>query len=135
VRTVFADTQYWIALAIPLDQWHERAIEVSKSIHPVRLITTDEILVEFLNYFSGRGIAARNAGVQMVLSINANPNIQVVPQTRESFLAGLRLYEERSDKEYSLTDCISLNVMNNNGIVEALTRDSHFSQEGKTLLL
>ncbi|HEV8537733.1 MAG TPA: nucleic acid-binding protein [Bacteroidota bacterium] len=135
MRTVFADTQYWIALAIPLDQWHERAIEVSKSIHPVRLITTDEILVEFLNYFSGRGIAARNAGVQMVLSINANPNIQVVPQTRESFLAGLRLYEERSDKEYSLTDCISLNVMNNNGIVEALTRDSHFSQEGKTLLL
>lgn len=135
MRTVFADTHYWIALAVPVDEWHDRALEVSKSLYPVRLVTTDEILVEFLNYFSGRGAETRRMAVKLVKSISSDVNIQVIPQTRESFFAGLKLYEERSDKGYSLTDCISLNVMNTQQIPEALTHDNHFGQEGKILLL
>ena len=59
-----------------------------------------------------------------------NPTVLVVPQGRESFLAGLELYRARPDKGYSLVDCISMYTMRQEGITEALTNDRHFEQEG-----
>jgi predicted nucleic acid-binding protein len=60
--------------------------------------------------------------------------VQVVPQNRERFIAALDLYEQRPDKEYSLTDCISMQVMKAMGITEVLTHDRHFVQEGFIIL-
>ena len=51
-----------------------------------------------------------------------------------SFEAGLRLYEARPDKGYSLTDCISMQVMRREGIREVLTFDRHFEQDGFRIL-
>jgi len=47
----------------------------------------------------------------------------------------LELYARRLDKEYSLTDCISMNVMRDEGITDILTNDHHFTQEGFTILI
>ena len=58
-----------------------------------------------------------------------------MPQTRESFLRGLDLYAKRSDKEYSLVDCISMTAMRDNGITDILTNDHHFAQEGFHVLI
>lgn len=41
-------------------------------------------------------------------AILADPSVTVIPQSRESFLSGLELYRDRSDKGYSLTNCISM---------------------------
>ena len=38
-------------------------------------------------------------------------------------------------KEYSLTDCISMNVMKTESINEILTNDHHFDQEGYDVLI
>jgi predicted nucleic acid-binding protein len=54
----------------------------------------------------------------------------VIPQTRGSFLAGFALYQARSDKGYSLTDCISMQTMRHSGLTDVLTNDRHFEQEG-----
>ena len=70
----------------------------------------------------------------MARQILRNPNIQVVPQTRASFESGVELYERRLDKEYSLTDCISMETMRNQGLTEVVTNDQHFAQEGFALL-
>jgi predicted nucleic acid-binding protein len=43
-------------------------------------------------------------------------------------------YERRPDKSYSLTDCISMVVMEEEGINEVLSNDHHFEQEGFTIL-
>jgi predicted nucleic acid-binding protein len=45
-----------------------------------------------------------------------------------------RCYEQRPDKYYGLTDCISMNVMRRHGLTEVLTYDRHFEQEGVQLL-
>jgi uncharacterized protein len=58
----------------------------------------------------------------------------VVPQTHASFLDGLALYEARPDKEYSLTDCISMQTMRRAGLSDVLTNDHHFRQEGFRIL-
>jgi predicted nucleic acid-binding protein len=53
-----------------------------------------------------------------------------MPQSRETFLAGLELYRSRPDKGYSLTDCISMQTMRCQGLTDVLTNDRLFEQEG-----
>jgi len=59
-----------------------------------------------------------------------NPGVQVIPQSRASFLSGITLYRARPDKGYSLRDCISMQTMRREGLREALTNDRHFEQGG-----
>jgi predicted nucleic acid-binding protein len=135
MRRLFADAVYWIALANPKDQWHVKVVQTMYSLGQVSLVTTDEVFDEFLTYYSGYGPALRNDTVQTVEDALADPLVNVHPQTRQSFLAGLALYKARPDKGYSLTDCISMETMRAGGITEILTHDNHFTQEGFTILL
>jgi predicted nucleic acid-binding protein len=60
--------------------------------------------------------------------------MEIVPYTSELRQLGFELYEQRPDKGYSLTDCISMSVMRQMNINEVLTGDRHFQQEGFTIL-
>ena len=133
MRPVFVDTQYWLAIFVPDDPWKEAARDVDYS--GASLITTEEVLSEFLTGVCARGDYLRRLACQLVREILADPTIEVVAQSHESFLAGLALYERRPDKEYSLADCISMNVMRQRKIREVLTHDRHFVQEGFIRLL
>lgn len=135
MRIVFADTFYLIALLNPKDQWHRRAIEVQDEIGAIRLITTEAVLTEFLNYFCSYGAEMRQTAVKTVRALLNNTDVEVLPQTPETFLSGLMLYEARRDKGYSQTDCISMHEMRERGLNETLTHDMHFAQEGFVLLL
>jgi uncharacterized protein len=135
MRMIFADTFYWIALANPKDHWHQTALRSSRELHPFLIMTTDEVLVEFLAFLGGRGKLMRQAAVALVRKIHSNPNIIVLPQSRESFERGLELYAERSDKEYSMTDCISMASMRLRNVTDVLSHDHHFTQEGFVILM
>jgi predicted nucleic acid-binding protein len=54
----------------------------------------------------------------------ATSAVEVIPGDHEMFLAGISLYDARDDKSYSLTDCISMNVIHDRGINDVLTQDS-----------
>jgi len=108
MKQIFADTFYWVALINPQDNWHQRAREVTSSLKNVKLVTTDEVLVELLNFMSVRGANRKRRTVEFIDDLLQNPRLQVIPQNRESFLQGFELYRRRPDKEYSLTDCISM---------------------------
>lgn len=135
MKTVFADAVYWIATAKPNDSWGEAANAAREQLGPARLVTTDEVLIEFLAALSKGGSELRRGAVKTVRAILSNPNVRVVPQSRESFNKGLTRYEARSDKQYSLQDCISMNVMESESIKEILTNDHHFEQEGFAVLM
>jgi predicted nucleic acid-binding protein len=60
--------------------------------------------------------------------------VHVLPQSRADFDAALALYAARADKEYSLTDCRSMVALRALGMIEVLTNDRHFTQEGFTIL-
>jgi predicted nucleic acid-binding protein len=124
-----------VALAHRKDQWHVRAVQVSQQLGAATLVTTDEVLIEFLNYFSGFGNQMRAQVARTVQDLLNDPATEITAQSRPSLRAGLALYKARLDKEYSLTDCISMTCMRQEGIAEVLTHDTHFAQEGFTLLL
>jgi uncharacterized protein len=136
MRKIFADTSYWIALIDPKDNWHSKALNLSQSLAGTLLITTDEVLSEVLTFFSGYSSYIRESVAQIVFGILTNKTyIEVIEQSRDSFLSGLALYEKRLDKSYSLTDCVSMQLMRAEGLSEVLTNDKHFAQEGYTILL
>ena len=101
----------------------------------VELVTTDEILTEFLTGISRGGAAIREKAVVAVQEILRDGEIRVIPQTRPSFLDGLDRFRRRLDKGYSIQDCIAMNVMEAEGITEILTSDHHFEQEGFIVLM
>lgn len=112
-----------------------RALAISGTLGGALLLTTEAVLTEVLNAFAGYHPRIRQAAVENVAGLLRDPQVEVVPQTRDDFLAGLALYQDRPDKQYSLTDCISMRTMRARAVREVLTHDHHFAQEGFVLLL
>jgi len=131
----FADTFYWIALLYRRDQWHARVTAFSQTLTDVdHLVTTDAVLLEFLAAMSAAGTALRHEAATRVDGMFEDPSIRVLEMTRARFLEGLALYTARPDKAYSLTDCISMEVMRRERLTDVLTNDHHFTQEGFRIL-
>ena len=134
-KLVFADAHYWIATVNKNDQWHAAAKAAKQTVGPAVLATTDEVLIEFLTALGNCGEHLRQQAGKMVRAILQDPNVRVLPQSRQSFLQGVQLYEQRPDKDYSLTDCISICTMKSEAMTEVLTNDHHFEQEGFVVLI
>ena len=130
MTALFADTFYWVALADFADGAHQRALAITAERAASRIVTIDEVLTEYLTFFSTAPESIRREAAESVAGILASQVIRVIPQSRESFLAGLQLYRARPDKGYSLVDCISMQAMRKEGLTEVLTNDRHFEQEG-----
>ena len=46
-----------------------------------------------------------------------------------------RLYREQKDKDWGMTDCVSISLMTNCGVTDVFDLDHHFSQAGFHLLI
>jgi predicted nucleic acid-binding protein len=92
--------------------------------------TTDEVLTEFLIFYSTANPIVRTRAVAFARAILDDEDITVIPQTRAGFLYALDLYAARPDKQYSLTECHFMQVMRREGLTDVLTNDHHFTQEG-----
>ncbi|HUT10033.1 MAG TPA: PIN domain-containing protein [Thermoguttaceae bacterium] len=132
MMAVFADTSYYIALTNPRDEHHAAANACTESLDTT-LVTTAWVLVELANSLS-RG-KNRAAFLALLGDLETDDRVTIVPPTSETFRRGIDLYARRSDKEWSLTDCISFLVMEQLRITDALTTDYHFEQAGFRLLL
>jgi uncharacterized protein len=125
VRAVLADTFYWIALTLPGDSACARARQVTDDI-----VTTEEVLTEYLTFFSAAPEYLRREVTANVEAILIDPGVRIIPQSHDSFAAGFELCRARPDKGDSLTDCVSMQTMRKEGLTEVLTNDRHFEQEG-----
>ena len=127
---VFADSFYFIALLNERDRMHVRAAEFERALEQP-LITTSWILTEVAD----AGLPNRIKVARFIQGLLKFPMVQVEPFSQELFERGLELYLKRPDKEWSLTDCISFVVMEDEEISDALTGDKHFEQAGFNALL
>jgi len=93
------------------------------------------VLTELLNHFSEGDTHLRRSAAKGVASLRALPEIAIVPQTSELFVRAFERYRAMSDKGWSLTDCASFIIMEDEGLAIALTHDQHFIQAGFQALL
>ena len=127
--TVFADAFFYVAFINQLDEHHDEVMEWARSFDG-DIVTTQWVLTEVADAFAESHIRRQiKAGFD---SLVEDPATRVIEVSPEYFARGMKLYDERPDKAWSLTDCISLVVMADEGLTEALTRDHHFEQAGFT---
>lgn len=111
MRTLFADTLYWVALLNPRDQWHQTARGAASRYASARLVTTEAVLMEVLNFFAAFSMEVRQAAAGTVQDVLDDDRIDVIPSSHRIFMGGLAFYEARLDKSYSMVDCMSMYVM------------------------
>ena len=135
MRVVFADSGYWVALINRGDQLGERAEEVTASLGPFQIVTSEMVLIEVLNHFSAGGERSRKAAFDAIAGLKANPDIDVIPLTSAQFEKAVDRYGSRLDQSWSLVDCSSFVLMEERGIRDALAYDVDFVQAGFNALL
>ena len=135
---IFVDTAAWIALLNSRDQLHTSAKQVMQNLYQQKatLVTTDFVLLEVADALSNPPIRVQTIDFwDSLLQLPPLLALQIIPAERSLLLDGWSLYKQRSDKDWGLTDCISIVVISREQITKAFTSDKHFEQAGFIRLL
>lgn len=128
----FLDTAFVQALLNKNDQYHGIAkLRLNELRTAKEVWITEAILIEIGNALS----VAHRAAVRFINQCYATPNIHVVPVDTKLLNRALDLYDERADKEWGLTDCLSFVMMSDQSLTDAMTPDRHFLQAGFRALM
>lgn len=134
-KVCFVDAVCWIALLNKTELIHQQADAEYKQLlkRGYYLVTTTAVLNETANSLCAPHFRA--AVSDFYRRIQFSKRIEVVFVDESLWEEGWQFYELQNDKEWSLTDCISITVMTERNISEALTTDHHFEQAGFVRLL
>lgn len=132
MRPVFADTFYYLSLLNSGDSSHGVAVSVTRRLRR-KMVTTAWVLTEVADAMSAPG--NREVFSRLFKELRNNRQVTIIEPHKDLFDEGIHLYGSRPDKDWSLTDCISFLVMQQEGLTEALTGDHHFEQAGFKALL
>jgi len=130
---LFLDTSAFVAIEDLDDANHRAALELRERIRrgdtPFKSLYTSNYVVDetitLLRFHCGHRVAAAYRK-----SLETSKVVTVLWVTEALEKAAWSIFEKRSDKEYSFTDCTSFAIMNAEAIRNAFTFDEHFSQEG-----
>ena len=129
---IFIDTGYLLALADDRDQLHARAMAWSNHVREPLLLTT-AVLIEAFNGLSSSPLRGQMHVLHDAMRVSRQFRLLDVDDLLLE--RALDLHRDRSDKLWSLTDCIAFVVMDDHGIRRALSHDHHFEQAGFEALL
>lgn len=133
MRPTFLDSSFLIALLSQRDRHHRFArVWLAENLH-LPLLTTAWVINEVAD-----GLCLpheRKVVVGVLNRLLARRSFTFIEADSELFWRGFDLYTRRLDKEWSLTDCISMVVMADHGLTEVLTNDHHFEQAAFTILM
>lgn len=128
--SLFVDTSGWIEIFGKNEPLHDKATKIFAQALKARrrIITTNYIINEYLGTDGKRCHLSREDLLNTVDRIIHSPDIEVVHIGEKSHSIAILFLRKRLDKQWSLVDATSFNLMNERGIREALTTDHHFEQ-------
>jgi hypothetical protein len=132
---IFLDTSYLLALVNAHDASHTRALESGRDLALSRRksLTTEAVLFELCNGLSRK--PWRKSAVDIVRALRTNLDVVIIPTSPTLLTRSFELFASRLDKEWSLTDCLSFIVMQDQRLKQVLTTDHHFRQAGFEIVL
>jgi uncharacterized protein len=133
MKSVFIDTSFIIAMFTPEDHHHKQALQIAQNLFNYQKIwITDAIIYELGNAFVKTN---KNIVAEFIRDCYTTEQIHVVKTDEVLLMNALERYANYLDKDWSLTDCISFEVMKENDIAIAYSSDHHFEQAGFQYLL
>jgi predicted nucleic acid-binding protein len=100
-----------------------------------KVVTTNYVLTELVALLTSSLRIPRTSIISFIDGLKTSPYVDIVHIDIVLDEQAWRLLTQRQDKSWSLVDCSSFVIMQQRGIVEALTTDEHFEQAGFVRLL
>ena len=130
---VFVDSSALKANYDAADDYHAKAAEVmlkivARKTEIAYFLTTDYVLDEAVTLT--RFAHSHAKAVELGDATTSSKFLKVVYSDESLFFGGLKIFKQHSDKEWSLTDCVSFATMRKFEVKTAVTFDEHFRQAG-----
>jgi predicted nucleic acid-binding protein len=132
---IFVDTGYFVALLNARDGLHDQAVKLATTWERKErsFVTSDAVLIELANFFAKAGM--RGQALSAIRKLRAAPGWTIQSVDRPLLVRAERRYGRHLDEAWSLTDCISMEIMVDFEATEAATPDAHFAQAGFRVLM
>jgi uncharacterized protein len=136
MSTMLVDTSGWGNLIDPTQPFHLQAASLYRLARQEkhRIITTNYI-TEVVALLTSPLRIPKPQIIAFIQSLKGSPYIDILHITSEIDAQAWQLLTNRADKAWSLVDCSSFVIMQQEKITEALTNDHHFEQAGFVRLL
>ncbi len=137
MNEIFADTAGWGHLIDHSQIFHFLAAEIYRKGRSdnCKFVTTNYIIAELVSLMTSPLRISRSAIISFIESLKISPYIKIIHIDSDIHECAWQLLKKRQDKEWSLVDNTSFVIMQQRGIIEALTTDHHFEQAGFVYLL
>lgn len=137
MNRIFVDTSGWGHLVDTFQEFHAetRTIYLDAKQKSSRLVTINYVIAELVALLSNPIRFPRIRSIKFIESIKSSSLVDVVHIDEDLDSKSWELLTNRADKNWSLVDCSSFIVMQENKITDALTTDHHFEQAGFVRLL
>lgn len=126
------DTSGLLCLHYKTEPFHTQALLAYQTA--TSRLTHNYIIAEYVALANARRFP-RDSVLSFVIDLLNSPSIETVWVNKELHQLAVNLLIARQDKTYSLCDAVSFVLMAQRGIIDALTTDRHFEQEGFLRLL
>jgi predicted nucleic acid-binding protein len=129
-RAVFVDAGGWIALNDRGDQYYPAAVSHYQRLLRDRrpLVTTNLMIAEA--YIVIRKAGGYQPAMRFLDSVRQSSRLARIYSDAALEAEAEKILRRYSDQDFSLADAVSFAVMQQRGITEAFTFDSHFATAG-----
>lgn len=137
MNKIFVDTSGWGNSVDTLQEFHQTAAAVYATAkqNGSRLVTTNYVIAELVALLSSPLRLPRRKSIDFIEGIKSSSLVDVIHVDEDLDSTAWNLLKNRIDKNWSLVDCTSFVMMQENRVLEALTTDHHFEQAGFVRLL
>jgi uncharacterized protein len=137
MSTMLVDTSGWGNLIDPTQPFHANAASLYRLARQEkhRIITTNYIISEVVALLTSPLRIPKSQIIAFMQSLKSSPYVEILHINPETDAQAWQLLTNRADKAWSLVDCSSFVIMQQEKITEALTNDHHFAQASFVRLL
>lgn len=134
---LFVDTSGWASFFDSKEPTHRQAVQILTTAYQNRhtIVTSNYILAELVSLLHSPLRIPRLKIFAIIDTIKATPYLDIVHISSATDADAWNLCKSRPDKAWSLVDCSSFILMQQQNIQVALTTDHHFEQAGFIRLL
>lgn len=137
MTSLLIDTSGWGNLIDPTQPFHQQTAILYRTARQQkhRIFTTNYIITEVVALLTSPLRIPRPQIIAFIQSLRDSPYIEILHIDSKTDAQLWQLLVSRQDKAWSLVDCSSFVIMEQNNITEVLTNDHHFEQAGFIRLL
>ncbi len=134
---IFVDTAGWACFIDKSQTQHKETAKIFEEIKKEngKFITTSYILAELVALLGSHFHISRSIIINFIENIKKSFYVEIIYIDKNIDDDAWKLLKKYQDKNWSLTDCTSFIVMQQQNITDSLTTDHHFKQAGFITLL